>query len=222
MNKAICKKFCWLPTPVYSSPYYRDGFRWMSNVWVGAEGKCYTTALEAAASYSDQERRIAACLGAFEGIPTEEFEGMPISEYVCKQAFVQKMEATGGGAEFQFSGFACQLLAHAFAGQFVDNHPDGVNGNYIELTFHNREIGELVVSMQRKAGKTPGQKMAELEAQRDELLEALREAEAGLSALRENYQRVEGLGFESMAAGTAFKAADNAKAAIARAKGGAK
>jgi len=36
------RKFCWLPTPVYSSIYYRDGSRWFSWVWLGDDGKHYT------------------------------------------------------------------------------------------------------------------------------------------------------------------------------------
>lgn len=36
----MMKKFCWLPTKVYSSPYYRDGFSWFSCVYE-LGGKCY-------------------------------------------------------------------------------------------------------------------------------------------------------------------------------------
>lgn len=34
-------KFCWLPTNIYSSRYYRDGFAWLSWAWVGDDGKAY-------------------------------------------------------------------------------------------------------------------------------------------------------------------------------------
>lgn len=44
----MSRVFCWLPTPVYSSRYWRDGFRWFSFVWIGADGNYYTTAAEAA------------------------------------------------------------------------------------------------------------------------------------------------------------------------------
>ena len=35
-------KFCWLPTKIYSSRYYQDGFAWLSWVWLGDDGKHYT------------------------------------------------------------------------------------------------------------------------------------------------------------------------------------
>lgn len=40
--------FCWLPTPAHTSRYWQDGFRWFRFVWLGADGKHYTTAAEAA------------------------------------------------------------------------------------------------------------------------------------------------------------------------------
>ncbi len=35
------RKFCWLPTEIYSCKYYRDGFRWLSFVYVDDDGKHY-------------------------------------------------------------------------------------------------------------------------------------------------------------------------------------
>lgn len=35
--------FCWLPTMVHSSRYWRDGFRWFSFVYLDDDGKYYTT-----------------------------------------------------------------------------------------------------------------------------------------------------------------------------------
>lgn len=65
------------------------------------------------------------------------------------------------------------------------------------------------------------QAQTELTIQRDELLAALEATERGLSAIEENYQRVEGLGFESLAAGTAFAAMRTARDLINSIKGGA-
>jgi len=40
------RKFCWLPTPVYSSRYYRCGYRWFKWVWIGDDGKHYIANIE--------------------------------------------------------------------------------------------------------------------------------------------------------------------------------
>ena len=42
----MIRKFCWLPTPVYSSKYYRWGFRWFKFVWLGDDGKHYIANIE--------------------------------------------------------------------------------------------------------------------------------------------------------------------------------
>lgn len=35
------KKFCWLPQPVYSSRYYRDGFVWLGYAHLGIDGEWF-------------------------------------------------------------------------------------------------------------------------------------------------------------------------------------
>jgi hypothetical protein len=35
------KKFCWLPQPVYSTRYYRDGFVWLGYAHIGIDGKWF-------------------------------------------------------------------------------------------------------------------------------------------------------------------------------------
>ncbi len=40
------RKFCWLPTKVYSSKYYRAGFKWFSWAWLGDDGQYYTSKIE--------------------------------------------------------------------------------------------------------------------------------------------------------------------------------
>lgn len=38
------KHFCWLPTKVYLTKYWRNGFRWLSFGWLDHEdGKIYET-----------------------------------------------------------------------------------------------------------------------------------------------------------------------------------
>lgn len=35
--------FCWLPTDIYTSKYWKNGFRWMSYAWLDADGHHYET-----------------------------------------------------------------------------------------------------------------------------------------------------------------------------------
>lgn len=113
-------------------------------------------------------RRIVACVNACEGIPTEKIEGRNIADYVTSEAFLTGMEVHGG-LNVGLKGLAVQMLAEQFAGQFVGN---GVV-NFLDLTMVSEETGPLIVTIQRKHGKTPAQLKAEIEQQRDELLAAL-------------------------------------------------
>ena len=51
-------KFCWLPTKVYSSKYHQDGFRWLTWVWLGNDGKHYTSKIEKMRARFDSEGRL--------------------------------------------------------------------------------------------------------------------------------------------------------------------
>lgn len=119
----------------------------------------------------DDARRIVACVNAFDGIDLEKFEGKSVAEFVTSQTLLTGMGPDDkGGFGMQFEGGACQILAHAFADQFKRSGAI----NFLEVTFHSNELGELSVTMQRSNGKTPGNLLAEAKRQRDELLLALK------------------------------------------------
>lgn len=115
-------------------------------------------------------RRLAACWNACEGIPTSELEGKSIDEYVSKQAFITGMNPSPEGMDLGVKGLAAQMLAASFAGQFLGNGAV----NYLELSMSHPDVGPFTVTIQRMQGLTPTQKLKQVEAQRDELLEALK------------------------------------------------
>lgn len=116
--------------------------------------------------HDENQRRIDACLNAFEGIPTDRIEGKDIGQIIAGEL---KLHHAGprhdGGFGFEFSGGACQLLAEAYAEQFRESGAI----NYLELLFEHSEIGPLTITMQRVEGLTPAQKLAKAEAERDAL-----------------------------------------------------
>ena len=110
------------------------------------------------------ERRIAACLSAFDGIPTEKIEGKTVAEVVAEEAYITGLQGGFLGLE----GGACGLLAGLFAGQFEG---EGAT-NFLEIRLHHPALGPFVVTMQRQAGETPGQKLAQLKAELASLQES--------------------------------------------------
>ncbi|WP_366545349.1 hypothetical protein, partial [Salmonella enterica] len=63
--------------------------------------------------------------------------------------------------ESLFKGeLASAIFATMFAGEFVRHGAK----NYLELGYNVPEMGEFTVTIQRKEGKTPGERIAELEA----------------------------------------------------------
>lgn len=114
--------------------------------------------------------RIVACVNAFDGIETGRIAGKNLGEFLAGEVRLHKAEPhPDGGFGFSFSGFAVQLMAEAFAEQFKGSGAV----NYLELLFQHKELGPLTVTMQRVAGLTPTKRLAQAEAQRDELLAAL-------------------------------------------------
>ena len=113
----------------------------------------------------ENARRIVACVNACAGIPTEKIEGKTIADYVTSEAFLTGMTVVDG-VNMGIKGLACQMLAEKFAGQFVGNGAV----NFLEVTMVSEETGPLIVTIQRKHGKTPAQLKAEAEQQRDEAL----------------------------------------------------
>jgi len=119
----------------------------------------------------DYARRIAACWNAFDGIPTEQFEGMDVGAYVSGQAFIDGLYPNAdGSATLGLKGKACQLLADAFAGQFIGTGAI----NFLEVNLRHKEIGDFTVTMQKASGLTPAALKAKAEAERDEAIKLLR------------------------------------------------
>lgn len=112
--------------------------------------------------------RIVACWNLLDGYPTKELEGVTLAEFVAKQAFISQFDANDG-INLSISGVAVQLLAASFAGQFK------VSGatNYLELSGNHPETGPFTITMQRKHGLTPAEKLEAMTKQRDVLLDAM-------------------------------------------------
>lgn len=114
-------------------------------------------------------KRIAVCLSACEGIPTERLEGKSIDEFVADEAFLTGMSPhPEGGAELGIRGLACQMLAASFAGQFKGTKAK----NFLEFCMSHRETGPFIVTMQRVYGKTPATLRNEAMMQRDQAIAA--------------------------------------------------
>lgn len=69
------------------------------------------------------------------------------------------LNVSNGEAILSLEGGACRLLADAFANQFTGSGAT----NYLEMQMHSEATGPMTITMQRVAGKTPGQRIAELE-----------------------------------------------------------
>lgn len=125
-------------------------------------------------SQDEIQRRIAACVNALEGIPTDRIEGKNLGEILAGE---MRLHGAGprsdGGFGFEFSGGVCQLLAEAYAEQFKQSGAI----NYLELLFQHSEIGPLTITMQRVDGLTPAQKLAQAENERDSLAAKVKQLE---------------------------------------------
>ncbi|MFQ1684800.1 hypothetical protein ACK38W_10205 [Aeromonas veronii] len=113
-------------------------------------------------------RRIVACWNILDGYPTKDLEGVTLAEFVAKQAFISQFDANDG-VNLSISGVAVQLLAASFAGQFKASGAT----NYLEMSGNHPETGPFTITMQRKHGLTPAEKLAAMTKQRDVLLDAM-------------------------------------------------
>ncbi|WP_368207648.1 hypothetical protein [Aeromonas sp. s12] len=113
-------------------------------------------------------RRIVACWNLLDGYPTKDLEGVTLAEFVAKQAFISQFDANDG-VNLSISGVAVQLLAASFAGQFKASGAT----NYLEMSGNHPETGPFTITMQRKHGLTPAEKLEAMTKQRDVLLDAM-------------------------------------------------
>lgn len=137
----------------------------------------------AAIYHAADARRIVSCWNLLDGYPTEELEGVTLAEFVAKQAFISQFDANDG-VNLSISGVAVQLLAASFAGQFKASGAT----NYLEMSGNHPETGPFTITMQRKHGLTPAEKLAAMTKQRDVLLDALN----GVLGVMNNSQGVAG------------------------------
>ncbi|MFB2746797.1 hypothetical protein [Aeromonas veronii] len=122
----------------------------------------------AALYHAADARRIVACWNLLDGYPTEALEGVTLAEFVAKQAFISQFDANDG-VNLSISGVAVQLLAASFAGQFKASGAT----NYLEMSGNHPETGPFTITMQRKHGLTPVEKLEAVTKQRDVLLDAM-------------------------------------------------
>jgi hypothetical protein len=131
--------------------------------------------LESSAWRHANAARLAACWSAFDGYPTHKLVGKPLAEIVSNEAYIYGMgPAPEGGLELKLHGMACQLLANAFAGEFVSSGAV----NFIEVGMEHDDVGPMTVTIQRVQGKTPG-------TLRAETMKELAEANAKLETMED-------------------------------------
>ena len=87
------------------------------------------------------------------------------------QVMMTGMNIQNGSFDIGLEGGACRLFVESFAEYFKNSEAT----NFLEMRFASTDpdIGELVLTLQRIQGKTPGQLKHEAEAERDALMEAL-------------------------------------------------
>lgn len=143
----------------------------LANVYASTEHGCV-----------DNATRLAACWNSFDGIPTEDFEGKPVEQYVAEQSFIRNID-TSAGLDFSLNGMACQVLAGAFAGQFIGTGAI----NFLEVGMSHPDIGPFTVTMQRTEGLTPSALKEVAEKERDEVKKILN---ARIAAQRDEIGRL--------------------------------
>lgn len=97
-------------------------------------------------------RRIVACWNLLDGYPTKELEGVTLAEFVASHPELAE-----------------KALIAAYSSLFADRGAT----NYLEVKGARPELGPFTITMQRKHGLTPAEKLAAMTKQRDVLLEAM-------------------------------------------------
>ena len=156
-------------------------------------------------------RRIVACWNLLDGYPTEALEGVTLAEFVAKQAFISQFDANDG-INLSISGVAVQLLAASFAGQFKASGAT----NYLEMSGNHPETGPFTITMQRKHGLTPAEKLEAMTKQRGVLLEALELSLAAMEHMGNALNEVDAVSEDDEVHYAAF---EKARTAIAIVKG---
>ncbi|MCX4033853.1 hypothetical protein [Aeromonas caviae] len=128
-------------------------------------------------------RRIVACWNLLHEFDTETIEAGTFADFIGKQVYLHEIENANSG-ELRLSDVSLQLMAAGFAGKMKANAAE----NYMEFGLFHPETGHITLTVQRKEGLTPAQKLAAMTNQRDVLREALN----GVLGVMNNSQGVVG------------------------------
>ena len=128
-------------------------------------------------------RRIVACWNLLHEFDTEAIEAGTFADFIGKQVYQHEIENANSG-ELRLSDVSLQLMAAGFAGKMKANAAE----NYMEFGLFHPETGHITLTVQRKEGLTPAQKLAAMTKQRDVLLDALN----GVLGVMNNSQGVAG------------------------------
>ncbi len=128
-------------------------------------------------------RRIVACWNLLHEFDTKAIEAGSFADFIGKQVYQHEIENANSG-ELRLSDVSLQLMAAGFAGKMKANAAE----NYMEFGLFHPETGHITLTVQRKEGLTPAQKLAAMTKQRDVLHEALN----GVVGVMNNSQGVAG------------------------------
>lgn len=88
-----------------------------------------------------------------------------LAEKVVDSTMLTGLEISSRGVDIGFEGGAARMLADMFVEQF---QASGAT-NSLEVTFQDKELGQIVVTTQRMGGLTPAQQRGKAIAERDRL-----------------------------------------------------
>ncbi|HDN9016676.1 TPA: hypothetical protein P2I01_003577 [Aeromonas salmonicida] len=128
-------------------------------------------------------RRLVACWNLLHEFDTEAIEAGTFADFIGQQVYMHEIENANSG-ELRLSDVSMQLMAAGFAGKMKANAAE----NYMEFGLLHPETGHITLTVQRKEGLTPAQKLGAMTKQRDVLLEAL----SGVQGVMNNSQGVAG------------------------------
>ena len=126
----------------------------------------------AALYHAADARRLAACWNLLHEFDTEAIEAGTFADFIGKQVYQHEIENANSG-ELRLSDMSLQLMAAGFAGKMKANAAE----NYMEFGLFHPETGHITLTVQRKEGLTPAQKLAAMTKQRDVLREALNDVQ---------------------------------------------
>lgn len=113
-------------------------------------------------------RRIVACWNLLHEFDTAAIEAGTFADFIGQQVYLHEIENANSG-ELRLSDVSMQLMAAGFAGKMKANAAE----NYMEFGLFHPETGHITLTVQRKEGLTPAQKLGAMTKQRNVLLEAL-------------------------------------------------